>query len=358
MAKKKVLFIAPYPYQEAPSQRFRFEQYFDTLKEHDIEPVLKPFLSDKGWKTLYRDGASFAKALAMLSSIIRRFFLLFTIQRYSHIFIHREASMIGPPFFEWIIAKVLRRKFIYDFDDAIWLPNYSAANAKFQRLKMYGKVKKIIRWADHVQAGNEFLATYARQFNKKVVVVPTTVDTKHVHCIEGNPDQEPLVIGWTGSHTTSVYLEFLLPVLDKLVKEYKFEFHVISNHHPDFEREYLRYIKWNRETEISDLAKFNIGVMPLADTQWAKGKCGFKGLQYMALRIPAILSPVGVNKTIIKHKVNGFMSATPEEWEKSLRRLLENPELRQEIGDRGRKTVEDHYSVKAYKNHYLKLFNS
>src|SRR5690606_36966739 len=127
----------------------------------------------------------------------RRFLLLFKIRKYDFIFIHREAAMIGPPFFEWFIAKVLRKKFIYDFDDAIWLANYSEANARFQGLKMYGKVRRIIKWADRVTVGNSFLAAYAHQFNSKVEVIPTSIDLAYQHNREGNPHQKPLVIGWT-----------------------------------------------------------------------------------------------------------------------------------------------------------------
>lgn len=291
-----------------------------------------------------------------MRSFFRRFVLLFRIRRYDHIFIHREASMIGPPFFEWFISKVLRRKFIYDFDDAIWLPNYSEANAKFQRLKMYRKVNKIMKWAHRINAGNEFLADYARGFNNNVHVIPTTIDTELVHNLPGNPDQDPIVIGWTGSHTTASYLTELLPIFDRLYNDYNFEFRVISNHLPDFERPYLRFVKWSRADEIKQLSCFNIGVMPLTDSKWARGKCGFKGLQYMALGIPALMSPVGVNTSIVQHGINGFLCANHEDWYYRLKELMEDPAKRNAIGEGGKMTVNDRFSVSAFEKEYLHMF--
>lgn len=353
---KRILFIAPYPFDEAPSQRFRFEQYFPYLKANGFDPVLKPFLDEKGWKALYKEGGFTKKALAMCRSFMRRWGLLFQLRKYDHIFIHREASMIGPPVFEWIIAKLLRRKYIYDFDDAIWLPNYSDTNARFHKMKLYGKVRLIIKWADQVSAGNEFLADFARVHNPNVQIIPTSIDTEKVHNKMGNPDNEIPVIGWTGSHTTASYIATLLPVLDNLYATHPFIFRVISNQDPQLNRSYVDFVKWTRDNEIEALATFNIGLMPLEDSIWAQGKCGFKALQYMALNIPAVVSPVGVNPNIVIHGENGFLCESQDEWQQTLQTLISNPELRKLVGQKGRSTVEKTYSVKACEQKYLNLF--
>lgn len=353
---KKILFIAPYPFGEAPSQRFRFEQYFAYLRINRIEIEEAPFLDDKGWKTLYKEGSSLKKVGAISRSFFRRFGLLFRLRKYDHIFIHREASMIGPPMFEWMIAKVLRRKFIYDFDDAIWLPNYSESNARFQRLKMYKKVNKIMKWANQISAGNDYLADYARQFNKNVQVIPTTIDTENVHNTIGNQEQSPIVIGWTGSHTTVKYIEEILESLDRLHDEYGIKLKVIANLPPDFERPYMEFIKWSKQSEIEDLATFNIGIMPMEDSAWTQGKCGFKGLQYMALSIPAVMSDVGVNGQIVSDGINGMICTSQNDWYSKLKLLIEDASLRAELGKQGKKTVESKYSVNAYKETYLSLF--
>lgn len=353
---KKIVFLAPYPKGQAPSQRFRFEQYFSLLEEEGYSIEFHAFLSDKTWNALYKKGSFFAKAIGIMGSFWRRFILLFKLGKADFIFIHREASMIGPPIFEWIIAKVLRKKYIFDFDDAIWLPNYSDSNARFHRLKAYGKIKKIIKWAGTVSAGNNYLKTYAQQFNKNVVIIPTTIDLKKVHNKLADHTILPVNIVWTGTHTTMRYLDNFIPLLRKLEKNHSFTFTIISNQKPEFDLSSLRFIKWDKESEISDLAKSGIGVMPMEENKWSEGKCAFKGLQYMALGIPAILSPVGMNNEIIKDGLNGFLCSTNEEWEKRIVELLEDSSLRTKMGLEGRNTVQEKYSVEANSSNYLNLF--
>jgi len=355
---KKVFILAPYPKGEAPSQRFRFEQYIDELSAQNLSIEIHPFLNDKTWRKLYDKGSFFGKAFGITGSFWRRFLLLFRLLKADYIFIHREAAMIGPPVFEWIIANILRKKYVFDFDDAIWLPNYSETNAKFHRLKAYWKTKWIIKWADKVTAGNEYLKGYASQYNENVQIIPTTIDLVNVHNKKNNYEPERINIGWTGTHTTMHYLDEIIPVLKSLEKEYDFTFTVISNQPPDFELKSLKFVKWKKETEIDDLAKFSIGIMPLKDNQWAEGKCGFKGLQYMALGIPAILSPVGVNKSIIENGVNGFLCSSSLEWKAQLISLIKSPKLRQQIGEEGFKTVKGVYSVESNLTQYKQLFQS
>jgi glycosyltransferase involved in cell wall biosynthesis len=263
---------------------------------------------------------------------------------------------MGPPIFEWIIAKVLRKKYIYDFDDAIWMPNYSQQHARFHRMKAYWKIKHIIKWSHKVSAGNAFLVAYARNYCNNVVLIPTTIDTEHLHISPNKSASSEIVIGWTGSHSTLPYLTVLLPVLNLLSKKYTFTFRVISNEEPNFELKNLSFIKWNKESEIEDLATFSIGVMPLTNDAWSEGKCGFKALQYMALSIPTILSPVGVNVEIVQDKVNGLFADSQSEWYTQLELLINDETIRKQIGAKGRKTVVKAYSVLSQKENYLKLF--
>ena len=356
MKKKKILFIAPYPFDEAPSQRFRFEQYFNFLRENNFEIHFTPFLDQKTWKTLYSEGKVLRKMLGVVRSFLKRFLLLFTLYKYDFVFIHREASHIGPPIFEFLIAKVFRKKYIYDFDDAIWLPNYSETNARFHRLKAYWKVRYCIKWAGSISAGNDYLANYARKFNSNVQVIPTTIDTENHHNLITDYNQEKLVIGWTGTHTTMRYLDFIVPVIKELEKKYDFEFLVISNEAPAYHLKSLRFLKWKRESEITDLARISIGVMPLEMDIWSEGKCGFKGLQYMSLGIPALMSPVGVNTQIVSHEVNGFLPVKLDEWKNQLELLLTDVELRKRIGEAGKKTIDERYSVLSNQWNYLSLF--
>ncbi len=353
----RVLFIVPYPIGKAASQRFRFEQYFSALDENKIQYELKPFLTEKIWDILYLPGRFPQKALAIFGGLFRRFFLLFQLGKYDVLFIHREATPIGPPFFEYFASRWLKKKIIYDFDDAIWIPNYSEANSGFSFLKGYSNVKHICKWAWKISCGNPYLCDYARQFNTHAEIVfnPTTIDTVHLHNQVKNQDSGRMVIGWTGSHSTIRYLHDLIPVLQKLEKEIDFDFVVISDLPLEVELKSLVFRKWKKETEIEDLMEFNIGVMPLMDDKWAKGKCGFKALQYMALGIPALVSPVGVNTDIVDDGINGYICSTPENWEKALRLLLSDRTLLKQISINTRSKIEKAYSVKSNTNNFLSL---
>jgi glycosyltransferase involved in cell wall biosynthesis len=352
----KILFIVPYPTDKAPSQRFRFEQYYELLNEKGIDYDIKPFLSNEIWDILYLPGRFLKKAFGILGGLFKRFFLLFKLKQYDYIFIHREATPIGPSFFEYFASRWLKKKIIYDFDDAIWIPNFSEANSFFSFLKGYGNVHKICSYAYKISCGNEYLCDYAKQFNKNVVYNPTTIDTNNYHNRVKDQSGEEFVIGWTGSHSTIRYIGEIVPVLSKLENKYTFTFRVISDFKPEFELNSLEYVKWKKESEIEDLLGFNIGIMPLVNDKWANGKCGFKALQYMSLGIPALVSPVGVNSRIVDHGLNGFICDTPEEWETSIETLLKNRETLGEMSKQTRKKIINHYSVKSNSDNFIGLF--
>jgi glycosyltransferase involved in cell wall biosynthesis len=355
-----ILFLFPYPLGESPSQRFRFEQYFDALRDKSITIETQSFWDLTAWKILYKPGHRFLKFAGLVKGLLRRTFIILRAPRYHFIFIHRECTPLGPPVFEWLLAKVLRKKIIYDFDDAIWLPNTSDENKIVSIVKWHGKVSAICRWSYRVSCGNDYLANFARRFNKNVVVNPTTIDTEHLH----NPahyaphtTNGPTVIGWTGTHSTLKYLDPLVPALQRVEKKYpdRVEFLVIANKAPQLALQHLTFLPWKKETEIQDLLRMDIGIMPLTDDIWAKGKCGFKALQYMALGIPTVTSPVGINSTMVDPSV-GFLAGTPEEWEMYLEKLIDAPLLRKQMGIQGRKKVIDQYSVGSNTSTFLSLF--
>ena len=190
------------------------------------------------------------------------------------------------------------------------------------------------------------------------MVNPTTIDTVHLHNqVRDQAAPGRLIIGWTGTHSTLKYLDQVVPVLAKLEAEgLDFEFRVISNHPPTLRLHSLVFLPWRKDTEIADLLGFHIGLMPLEDDSWANGKCAFKALQYMALGIPALVSPVGMNTEVVQNGQNGFVCTTPTEWEASLRQLLADAELRQRLGQAARTTIEHRYSVLANTTNFLALF--
>ncbi|MTI19522.1 glycosyltransferase, partial [Fulvivirga sp. RKSG066] len=164
------------------------------------------------------------------------------------------------------------------------------------------------------------------------------------------------VIGWTGTHSTLPYLQNIISAIRELEKEIDFTFLIIANKKPDIELDSLQFIKWSKSTEITDLIKTDIGIMPLTDDLWSKGKCGFKALQYLALEKPALVSPIGVNKHIIQEGVTGFFCVSKDDWKNKLRQLLSDHSLRNAMGKRGREFVKKNYSVDSNSINFLSLF--
>lgn len=353
----KILFIVPYPPGQAASQRFRFEQYFDLLKTKGISYDVEPFLDRKTWNILYGKRRFAGKIWGLIKGATRRFLLLFKVMQYEYVFLHREAAPVGPPVIEWIISKWFRRKIILDFDDAIWIPNSSRSNRFFAPLKYHGNVFKVASWAYKVSVGNHYLMEAVKPYNDRVVYNPTTIDTKSHHNRIKNGYGEVLTIGWTGSHSTIKYLNDLVDVIQRLAEKYTFRFVVISDAAPEFDLPSLEYIPWNKVTEIDDLFQLDIGLMPLTHDPWSEGKCGFKALQYLALGIPAVVSPVGVNAEIVTHGVNGYHCHGPEEWYERLSELLGDREMLKKLSGQSRKVVIDGYSVESNSSNFIHLFS-
>ena len=352
----KVLFVVPYPLGEAASQRFRVEQFLPFLEEEHIEYRVATFWDKKTWLLLYKPGATLQKVWGLLKGVVRRFLLVTELHKYNYIFIHREATPIGPPWFEWVTSEVFKKKLIYDLDDALWLPNTTATNTIAAMFKQHHKVAHIIRWSYKISCGNKFLQKYAATYNSNLVLIPTTVDTEHYHNQVKQQHTSRVFLGWTGSHSTVPYLKIIEPVIQRLEQEFEIGFIVIADKKPDLNIRSLIFIPWQKRTEIQDLLNLNIGVMPLPETEWAEGKCAFKAIQYMASGIPAVVSAVGANTHIVQDGVTGYTCTTEEEWYLRLRALIQDAGLRESIGTEGRKRVVQQFSVEAQKRNFLKLF--
>src|SRR5688572_225049 len=359
---KRILFLVPYPLHESPSQRFRFEQYFDSLKNQKYSYTVQTFLDKNQWRVFFKPGNIPIKMIIVIKGICKRIIALLKSPMYDFIFIHREAAPVGPPLFEWLLAKVFRRKIIYDFDDAIWLTDRKKESWVLRIAKWRTKVSSICRWSYKVSCGNAYLCDYAAAYAGKVVYNPTTIDAERVHnpCLYNGLTFETrkVTIGWTGSHSTLKYLKEIEQVLSKILNDHSnVEFMVIADQRPTLPSlPSIKFIAWNPVSEIQDLMNIDIGIMPLPDDEWAKGKCGFKALQYMALGLPAVASPVGVNTSIIKDGENGFLCNTPDGWELALKKLIQDPDLRKKMGQHGRATVVENYSVVSNTSNFLALF--
>lgn len=352
---KKILFLAAHRPGRSPGQRFRFEQYLDYLVSQNIQYDISFLLNEKDDAAFYSHGHYFAKFRILLKSILIRWKDLKRCRDYDLIFIYREAVMFGSTFFE---KRMFQKgcRIVLDYDDAIWMMDVSEANKKLKWLKRPLKTKEIISYSKAVFVGNNFLASYAETFNSNVKIVPTTIVASSFQRQHKASGTDSVCIGWTGSYTTLKHFKTAIPFLKILLEKYgsKIYIKLISDEPPQQDEIEIRFCKWNKESEVQDLEEIDIGIMPLPDDDWSKGKCGFKGLQYMALEIPCVLSPVGVNTEIITDGENGFLAATEEQWIEKLSLLIESPELREKTGKSGRRTLVEKYSFESWKERYVK----
>lgn len=342
----KVLFLTPHP-EEGASTRYRVKQFFPYLNSHGVECIFRPFLSSDCFNILYKEGGTLQKGLNLLKGIFQRTLNFINSGNIDIVFIHLEASPMGLPIFEKLFA-YSNKPIIYDLDDALYIKKVSPANRWAYFLKSSSKIPAIIRISKHVITCNEYLERYVKRFNEQVTVIPTSVDTGKFTLKDYNITKKEVVIGWIGSHTTSVFLSDLSGAFSKLAKRYKFVLKIIGSQRRDYFPDIdTVYSDWSLAREAFDFQDLDIGVYPLPDNEWVKGKTGFKTVQYMSVGVPCVVSKVGRNIDIVEDGVNGFLASSEDEWVDRLSLLIENPQLRQRIGFAGRKTVEEKFSLKA-----------
>lgn len=354
-----VLVISDHRFNRSPSQRYRYEQYIPFLEKNGFTFTFSPIISESDDRIFYNKGKTFLKGLITLRSLWIRFNDMLRFNKFDIVFIQREALFLGSTFFERRAYKS-KAKVIFDFDDSIWLMDTSPENKKYEFLKNPKKTKTNIQNADLVIAGNKYLCDFAKQFNSNTITIPTSVDCSFHKPIPELRGKEKVVIGWSGSISTIKHFESFTPTLIKLKAKYenRISFKLLGELNYINTDLLLKGDAWAAETEVQELNKIDIGLMPLPNDEWAKGKCGLKGLTYMACGIATVMSPVGVNKEIITHGQNGFLASTEQEWINCLSQLIENKELRLKLGEVGRKTVIEKYSVEANKEKYLLAFRS
>ena len=264
------------------------------------------------------------------------------LSRYDIVFLQRKR-------FNQPRLALLRRKakrIVYDFDDSVMYRNSKAKDpiSSTRRRRFVQMVKN----SDFVIAGNEFLMNQVLSFNPNVEVIPTAINQERYHLKTYPVEQERVTLGWIGDHGSIHYLEKMKPIFERIGERYPHaELKIVCDTFFDCER--VRVIKknWSSEEEVADLQGFDIGLMPLVDDPWSWGKCGLKIIQYQGVGVPVVCTPVGINKELVEDGANGFWAMTPEEWEEKLSLLIENAELREQMGQEGRRRVLKKYTYQA-----------
>jgi len=340
----RLLALVPSLYDKSPGQRYRLEQWEPLLRERGVDITYAPFECAELNDVVYKQGQIAKKLRLVVQALGRRAALLSKLTNYDVIYLHREAALLGPAVFERLIHRS-GVPIVFDFDDAIFLSYKSPSNGYLSYLKFAGKTKTNCRLAAHVMVGNPYLAEYARQFNQNVSIIPTTIDTDKYKPVNIEDSSGPVVIGWTGSHSTVQHLDTLRSALAKLAQRESIRLRVIGTPNYQIEGVEFETIMWRSETEVEDLSAVDIGIMPLPDDNWARGKCGAKALQFMAMGIPTVCSPVGVNTDIIQDNENGLIANSEDEWIEKLSLLIRSRELRARLGKAGRQTIEQRFSA-------------
>lgn len=332
----------------SPSARFRVWQFVNPLKKLGHEVVVRVTTPSREYRGPLANnvmGRIYINA-AIMSRLLSAFWALRDAEVFDVIFMNRD--LVPEPkinFLEpWLAKK--NPRLIFDFDDAIHLP---------PREK---KLRRILPHFAWVTPGNEYLAEFARQVNHDVSILPTVVDTDYYHPVkERQPG--PIRIGWSGSQANlQTHLQLIAKHVIALAERVEFEFIVIADVPPKLHLPGVkwRYIPWTTQTELEGLQQIDIGVMPLEDKPYERGKCGLKAIQYMGVGIPALVSPVGVNKDIVIHGENGFHCTDDEDWLFYLQLLLQDSKLRQQLGSAGRSHVEKNYSIKSQLPKIINIF--
>jgi glycosyltransferase involved in cell wall biosynthesis len=263
------------------------------------------------------------------------------------VLIHREAALFGPPLFEWLLARVVRRPIVFDLDDAVWVPyvspTYGAALSRL--LKAPSKTHFTLGAASRVIAGNAFIADYARRFNSRIDVIPTVVDTERFYPLPRPPHDVP-VLGWIGTHSSLQYLRAIVPALQRLAARRHFILRIVGGE-LEAPGVTVENVRWSLEREIADFQSLDIGLYPLVEDAWSVGKSGFKAVQYMACGLPVVASPVGVATEMIRDGDNGFLVRNEDEWVERLEQLIDDVALRRFVGAQGRRDAVERWSLRA-----------
>ena len=337
----KTLFLCSNPRTEA-SMRFRVLQFLEPLSRAGHEAVVSTFFDEQKSRWPVRVARGVARRARDLGTAV-------TADR---IFVHREAFPLSLNLY----ARGLRSStpLIFDFDDAVHLP-VGGWRGRLARPQSTGN---LIARADLVFAGNEYLAEYAARHSRHVRIVPTVVDTDRFAPAPRRAATKP-VVGWVGSPSTAKYLEPLLPILDKLGREHEFTLRIVGAGRTwRLEHVEVENRTWSLENEVSAFQELDVGLYPLVDDAWSRGKCGFKAIQYMACGVPFVVAPVGVVADIVRDGVDGLWARTESEWAERLTALLKGPELRLRLVTEGRRRAVTHYSVGALAPAWIQALES
>jgi glycosyltransferase involved in cell wall biosynthesis len=346
----KVLILPRYDAQAA-SCRHRFLQYIPFLTQQGFECTVSPLFDMVYTREVLRNGRRRTGAAAL--SLARRLLTILGSRQYDLLVVYAELLPYAPPALEWWLWRS-RMPYVLDFDDAFF-HRYDRHSSALVRSMLGSKIATVVKYATVNCAGSEYLAEYARHFSERVELVPTVVDITRFPASPPPTAGDRFRIGWIGSPSTTAHLQGVVPELREFCRNRNAE--VVAIGARPFETDGLpvRWVEWAEATEVAELARTDVGIMPLPSSEWAAGKCGFKLIQTMACWRPVVASPVGENCRIVEEGVSGFFAADGQ-WFQALDRLYSSPGLRQQLGIHGRRQIEQRYSLQVWQPRVARLW--
>ena len=345
----KVMALASYPIQAAAT-RYRLSQFVAPLQERGIEMSVHPFLDTQTFQALYRRKSLPRTVAGLVKSTFMRSLDLVEARKAEVILVQREAMIFGPPAFEWFTTRVGKRPMVLDLDDATYVSYTSPTYGGLGRmLKWFSKTDDLIRWARVVVCGNNSIAEYAAGKGAQTRIIPTVVDTEVFRPSPRPGDNAAPVLGWIGTHSTFRYLQTIFPVLSNLAQRYPIRLKIVGAGQDkiDLQGVEVENLPWDLAREVADFQSIDIGLYPINDLNpmWASGKSGFKAIQYMAVGVPYVATPVGGSGEIGEPGLTHLFARSASEWQSALEELITNSERRREMGDAGRAHALRHFAL-------------
>lgn len=350
--RRKMLVVCPFPQGVAAGQRLKYEQYFDKWRHDGWDIDVSSYMDMAMWNVVYTSGHLPQKLNGVLRGHLRRLRDLFRIPRYDLVYLFMWFTPFGTSIMERLVRGFARR-LIYDVEDNVLveqvLPKDSNPNPIVRWIKCPGKTRFLIRTADHVVTSSPFLNDVCTGINimKGCTFISSSVDTDRFLPATSYSNEKPVVIGWTGTFSSKIYLDMLADVFRKLAERVPFKLKIISNFSYDLPGVDLEVVRWTAEREVADLQTFDIGVYPLPINDWVLGKSGLKAIQYMAFGMPCVATDVGTAPMLITDGINGRLVRTENEWLDALEDLVRDPELRRRLGVKARCDAVANYSLHA-----------
>lgn len=355
----EVLALIPNQYGHAPGQRSSIELWETVLTPVGINIHYAPFETARLHEVLYRSGHYATKVGEMVRAYVERIRLLGDLKRFDAVFVYREAALLGPAFLEKMVAR-RGLPIIYQLDDPLFVPYTSPSNGYLSYLKFFSKISEICRLAKVVMVNSTQIREYVSQYNQNIWQVPSVVDTKQYvfrpELLETKSGD--VCIGWSGSPTTIGNIKVIAGALRKLAERVEHRVHLIGG--TEFALPGVTYVaqNWSAKTEVEDLRKMQVGMVPLPVNEWNKRKFYMKTAQYMALGIPTVATPLGSNPEVVQHGVTGYLADSEDEWVEYLTLLIKDPELRLRMAHEAARAAKEKYSLEGNTQKIIAAFRA